>query len=93
MHLYENPAATYAEVKAALRLSAEDMKQASKDLFLAIFQTIDNRKAQMKISINNLYPGNGIETFKYLYKKFGIKETISALDGVYGDPSAFLKTS
>ncbi|NCG15684.1 MAG: DDE-type integrase/transposase/recombinase, partial [Synechococcales cyanobacterium H12SWP_bin.12] len=43
-----------------------------KDLFLAIFQTIDNRKAQMKISLNNLYPGDGIETFKYLYKKFGI---------------------
>ena len=72
VHLYDNPASTYAEVRAALRLSAEEMKNASRDLFLAIFQTIDNRKAQMKISINNLYPGDGIETFKYLYKKFGI---------------------
>ena len=71
VYLYQNPEKTFGQVRNALKLNSEDMEEAALHLFLAIFQTIDNKKAQLKILLNTTYSGKGVEAFQYLWKKFG----------------------
>ena len=71
VYLYQNPEKTFGQVKNAVKLHSDDMEEAALHLFLAIFQTIDNKKAQLKILLNTTYSGKGVEAFQYLLKKFG----------------------
>ena len=63
VYLYQNPEKTFGQVRNALKLNSEDMEEAALHLFLAIFQTIDNKKAQLKILLNtdNVVTGRSVD--------------------------------
>ena len=65
-YVYANPEKVYGQIKTALSINAEDMKEPTKALYLAVFQTTSNRKQQLKILLSTTYSGKGVEAFQHL---------------------------